>query len=289
MTTTPDADELRARQHLDQLGLSYAPEPPAPAAPPAPGAPGENAGPDPEPTPAAPRRGRFRARKRPKPVPAQEGPTREAPRELVPCDGNEETEAVTRTARRGGDRLPDWRLPKPVLTKDGPLGASKEGQEDEETAAEAEHETEDEEVLSAPEAEAPARARKPRRRPRFVAPGLPFTTDKAPDRRSLLQVARNLPPHSIWLLYTGSALATGFFFGIPQWVHASVGVLVTDHPTLTDAYSWQCWGLAAAVLFLDRRSRVWALPLSWAARTISASTVVGFLLYGVSTPISQLF
>ncbi|WP_433341670.1 hypothetical protein [Streptomyces sp. CA-253872] len=299
MTTTPDADELRARQHLDQLGVSYAPEQPTPAAP------GEEAPPGRAATAPAARTNRRRLRA----TPAMAGQSGEQQTPAIDEEGPGPAavnEGPTPPARMGGGRLPDWRHSKPVLTKEGPLAARRADATDEEEptpdtvdelAPEAQEEPaeddgeDDEDVAGESKptrTKERTRSRKPRRRPRFAAPGLPFTTDHKPERRSLIEAARSLPAHTVWLIYTGSALATGFFFGIPQWVHRSVGVLVTDHPTLTDAYSWQCWGLAAAVLFLDWRARAWALPLAWAARAISASTAVGFLLYGVSTPISQL-
>jgi hypothetical protein len=111
----------------------------------------------------------------------------------------------------------------------------------------------------------------------------------ATERRSLVEVIRNTPPEIQWMAYSGSALGVGFYLGWPQWVSDGTEYLVTHHPTLTDAYSITCYVLAAGVLLVDYRARGAFPALAWLARIPTASLVVGVPLYGVSTPISQMF
>jgi hypothetical protein len=131
------------------------------------------------------------------------------------------------------------------------------------------------------------RARRPGQRPRFAAAGVPHTMK--PERRSLVEIIRSTPDHVWWMAYNGSALAAGFWLGWPQWVKDGTAFLVAEHPTLTDTYSLTCYALAAGVLVLDYRARSWFFPTSWLARIPTASLVVGVPLYGVDTPISQLY
>lgn len=130
-----------------------------------------------------------------------------------------------------------------------------------------------------------ARAENPRHRPRFAVRGIPATQE----RRSLLEAIRSTPDHVKWMTYSGSALGAGFYLGWPQWVRDAVAFLVTEHPSLRDTYSVTCYALAVGVLVLDYRARGWALPFAWAARALTASMVVGVLMYGDPTPISRQF
>lgn len=135
----------------------------------------------------------------------------------------------------------------------------------------------------------PRKARRPRRRPRFVARGIPFTAKPDQERRSLVEVIRSTPPHVQWLAYNGSALGAGWSLGWPQWVKEGAAFLAAEHPTLTDTYSLTCYALVAGVVFLDYRARGWILPAAWLCRVPTVSVAVGVPLHGVSTPISQLF
>jgi hypothetical protein len=60
-------------------------------------------------------------------------------------------------------------------------------------------------------------------------------------------------------------------------------------PTATSLECWSYYIAAAVVIGLDRRTRRWDPPLAWAARIPAASLVVGAALYGVQTPISELY
>lgn len=132
----------------------------------------------------------------------------------------------------------------------------------------------------------PRKAPRPRRRPRFAAPGIPHTMRQ--DRRSLVEIIRNTPDHVRWMTYSGSALATGFWLGWPQWVMDGTAYLATER-TPTDGYSLTCYGLAGGVFLLDAASRQQRLPLAWSVRVASSSLVAGVLMYGDPTPISQMF
>ncbi len=135
----------------------------------------------------------------------------------------------------------------------------------------------------------PRKARRPRRRPRFVARGIPFTAKPDQERRSLVEVIRSTPPHVQWLAYNGSALGAGFWLGWPQWYRDGVTFVVTEHPTLTDTYSVTCYALVAGFLAADYRLRRAVLPVAWSIRVNTASLIAGVLLFGDPTPISQQF
>lgn len=291
---TPGADELRARAHLLALGVSYGHEP------------------TPLPTPT------------PTPAPAAEAGEGEGEGEgavLEDAPAAQEPAAAP-AGRRSAPRLPDWwEEHKPLLSvrdETPPAAPAPADPAEDDTAAEEDQAPEDtptkdtedtgdtgdaedtgeEDREEDPEDTAPAskippmlsrwrRAPRLRRRPAFVAPGIPYADGR--DRRSLAEVIRSTPPHIRWLAYSGSALAVGWKAGWPQWVRDSVAYLATHEPSWTTSYCLTCYALAAGVLVLDYRARRWPLPLAWAARIPSASLVVGVLLYGDPTPISQTF
>ncbi|MFE9319101.1 hypothetical protein ACFYNV_29065 [Streptomyces albidoflavus] len=121
------------------------------------------------------------------------------------------------------------------------------------------------------------------RRPTFAAPGL-----HQEDRRSVLDILRSTPRHFWWLLYSGSAGAVGWHFGWPQWVSDALRYLETTQTSWTSTYCLTCYALAAGVLAADVATRRWFYPLAWAARIPTASLVLGFLLWGDPTPISDM-
>ncbi|MCF3960305.1 hypothetical protein [Streptomyces fuscigenes] len=314
MTTTPDTDELETRARLNQLGVSYAPTPPSGTATAPEHAPDAALGEEPHLEDAPPAaESTLAAREAPlvRTVPARATASRlpdwrlpkaELPaHEEEPADAEEEAPAEDQepgedaSPRRGRLTL----VKEAVVSRAGRPAAQEPQEEDAGDTEEAEEDTDDAEEPEAEDGAEPAgkrwrgarrapRAPRPRRRPRLAAHGVPFTM-RARDRRSLLEVIRSVPDHVVWMLYTGSALGAGFYVGAPQWVMHGTAVLAAQHPSLTDGYSFQCYALAAAVFVLDWRGRRWVLPLAWAARGLSASLVVGVLLDGVQTPISQLF
>ncbi|MFD9351584.1 hypothetical protein ACFWCO_23480 [Streptomyces diastaticus] len=120
------------------------------------------------------------------------------------------------------------------------------------------------------------------RRPTFDAPGL------HQDRRSVLDILRSTPRHVWWLLYSGSAAAVGWHFGWPQWVSDALRYLETTQASWTTVDCITSYALAACVFAVDSATRKWFYPLAWATRVPTASLVLGFLLWGDPTPISDL-
>ncbi|WP_371793858.1 hypothetical protein OIE91_11370 [Streptomyces albidoflavus] len=120
------------------------------------------------------------------------------------------------------------------------------------------------------------------RRPKFDAPGL------HQDRRSVLDIIRSTPRHVWWLLYSGSAAAAGWHLGWPQWVSDALLRLETTQASWTTVDCITSYALAACVFAIDSATRKWFYPLAWATRVPTASLVLGFLLWGDPTPISDL-
>ncbi|QPL14127.1 hypothetical protein QEH48_gp098 [Streptomyces phage TurkishDelight] len=298
-TTTPGADELEARDRLLALGVSYAPTADdAPAGEPGEEGHLEDAAPaaqeedtpeepedgedeeaaDPAKEDASPERPGLRDRVRTWVESVEERTGRRPAAEDTPREDSGDAEA--------GDEPED----------DEDADAGEEPEDDEDTGEGDTGDTGDTGKGTGPKPGGPVRktspgrvkARRPRSRPRFSAPGIPHTMKADKERRSLVEVIRSTPDHVRWMTYSGSALAGGFYLGWPQWVRDGAAFLATEHPSLTDAYSFTCYGLAAGVLVLDYRARGWALPFAWAARVPTASLVVGVLMYGDPTPISQL-
>ncbi|MBP5906830.1 hypothetical protein F3K40_15335 [Streptomyces sp. LBUM 1478] len=327
MTTLPGADELEARARLQDLGVSYAPtgdDVPGRK----PGAdPHEHAAPtDEEEAPApvdeeeasvpAPRRSVPRLPDWWSPVrsdlPTEDQADQAAPEgpegpESGDADEGEAPEPVKGDASSGRpglrDRVRTW--VEAVEERAGLRPAAEEDDgddgDDEEGAGDTDEDDGDAEE-DAGEGDGPKdtgpvrktgsvkrRAPRPRHRPRFAVPGVPHTMKGPQERRSLVEVIRSTPDHVRWGIYNGSALAAGFWLGWPQWVTDGVAFLVVEHPTLTDAYSVTCYALAGAVLYMDGHVRTWRLLVAWTARVLTASLVVGVLMYGDPTPISQKF
>lgn len=304
MSVQPDEEELQLRDRLRDLGVSYAPAPDPDATPPrepeaghlehaAPAA--EEEAPVPDPRQTAPRMRDWWAPDRP---PLND---EDQPEDLTPAPGDEESEEPDDgREERDGFRARLRKHLEGVPTVADALAAEKAAKaaEDAEDDVDEEEDQEDDvdEEEDGPEPGGPVRkmatglkrrARRPGRRPRFAAAGVPHTM-KA-ERRSLVEIIRSTPDHVWWLAYNGSALAAGFWLGWPQWVKDGTAFLATEHPSLTDAYSFTCYALAAGVFVLDYRARGWLFPVSWLARIPTASLVVGVPLHGVDTPISQLF
>lgn len=278
--TQPDADELRARASLQALGVSYAPAPPVTAPAREPQTPGEEAAR----TVPTPRQGGrlpdWRLARKPELsahglVEPEDQELDAAPEETSPgllsLRDRVRTWVESVEERTGYSPAP---ADPPQDTGDGPVSTRKDSPDATGDSPENTGDTGEE--------SGPGEVRPPRR-PRFDAPGL-----RAPaEHRSLLEVIRSTPDYVVWLLYSGSALAAGFWLGWPQWFRDAVDYLVTEHPTLTDPYAFQCYAVAAAVLVVDWRTRSWVLPLAWMARIPSASLVIGAAMNGDPTPISD--
>ncbi|AIV35577.1 hypothetical protein [Streptomyces sp. CCM_MD2014] len=307
MSGQPDEDELQLRDRLRDLGVSYAPAP-AGAALREPGeghleqaAPAAEEASVPAPRRTAPRLPDWWAPERPD-VTAEDKPAEPAP---APSDEDAEdqeepalpqTPATPSSSPDRADfqtRMREWLESKREPARPGDTGPDDDhAPDDDEDTGEDDGDT----AGDGPEPGGPVRkmatglkrrARRPGRRPRFAAAGVPHTMK--PERRSLVEIIRSTPDQVWWMAYNGSALAAGFWLGWPQWVKDGTAFLAAEHPTLTDTYSLTCYALAAGVLVLDYRARGWLFPVSWLARIPTASLVVGVPLYGVDTPISQLY
>jgi hypothetical protein len=92
----------------------------------------------------------------------------------------------------------------------------------------------------------------------------------------------------VWVTYNGTALAAGWWLGLPRDARDSV-IFLAAQPTATSVECWSYYIAAAAVIGLDRATRRWVLPLAWLCRIPAASLVLGAALYGVQTPISELY
>lgn len=308
MTTHPGADELELRARLHDLGVAYAPAPASrPRQSPGEGdhlgaaAPAEEEsplqdlrawlGPGTAPaTPAAPEEPEDQAAREEPDVPAaaedQEQPEPSAGEETAPA-GRPGLRDRVRTWVESVEERTGYR-PAPGDAGDMEAGDKESGEDTGDGAGGSPKEAGP--VRKVPHllrrSAWPRKAPRPRRRPRFAAPGVPHTMRQ--ERRSLVEIIRSTPDHVRWMTYSGSALATGFWLGWPQWVMDGTAYLATER-TPTDGYSLTCYGLAGGVFLLDAASRQQRLPLAWSVRVVSSSLVAGVLMYGDPTPISQLF
>ncbi|WP_413808160.1 hypothetical protein [Streptomyces sp. OE57] len=325
MSIQPDEDELQTRDRLLALGVSYAPVPgDAPAREPGEEDHLEHAAPAAEEEAAvpAPRRSTLRLPdwwSPHKPDLSVEEPAEE-PEDVGEDDQEEPEEDSGRPGVRG--RVSTWK--DAVTSRRRPAAdAGDRGDTEDDVPGDAEDAgdagEDDEEdggdtagdrgprpggpVSKRPPAPRgkgrPAgRAQKPSHWHRLSGARLPVPMRGAEERRSLVDVVRSTPGHVKWMLFSGSALGAGFYLGWPQWVRDGAEFLVTEHPSLTDTYSFTCYGLAVGVFVLDsrasglldrRRGRWLLLPIAWLARIPSVSLVVGVCMHGDPTPISQMF
>ncbi|MDX3069547.1 hypothetical protein PV518_46775, partial [Streptomyces sp. ND04-05B] len=128
-------------------------------------------------------------------------------------------------------------------------------------------------------------ARSGSRRPAFATPAFPSAPDTPKERKSLVQVAREMPPEAKWLIYNGSGLAAGLYFGVPQFAN-DVTASIADSPLPLrdnpDAYFWAVG--AVLVLAIDRKTRHWSLLVHWVARALTTSAIIGAALHGDPIP-----
>ncbi|MEH0579046.1 MULTISPECIES: hypothetical protein [Streptomyces] len=186
-------------------------------------------------------------------------------------DEAEDDQAAEQPARRRGPRL------RKVEKRPDSDDADDLGEEDEEEPADGDED--------AGERQPAKRARRWRRspagsvRPPFTAPGIPLYTQ--PERKSLAEAIREIPPHLKWIAYTSSGFATGWYFGIPQFVTAATASIaqhpgrIQDNP---DAYFFGA--LALAVLLANRATRRSWWLLVWVTHGLTWCLIIGTLLYG---------
>ncbi|QKW06982.1 hypothetical protein HUT18_11800 [Streptomyces sp. NA04227] len=107
-----------------------------------------------------------------------------------------------------------------------------------------------------------------------------YLDSKPAPKQSLIQWWLGLEAPKRWALYNGTALAAGFFFGIPQYFTAETAYLVHTYGSWTDRHVCLWYGVAVGVWALDNRTRGWFPLFALAGRIPLISMVVGTLLYG---------
>ncbi|MDH6489617.1 hypothetical protein [Streptomyces sp. SAI-127] len=109
-------------------------------------------------------------------------------------------------------------------------------------------------------------------------PGLPA------EKHNLFTWWRGMEPHTKWLMYHGTGLGAGLYFGVPAYGYEGHR-FIADNPA-GDLEVWATWGLLVLLLMADYRVRNLFPPLAWAVRALSTSVIVGALWYG--TPLADL-
>ncbi|MFE0765408.1 hypothetical protein [Streptomyces smyrnaeus] len=99
-------------------------------------------------------------------------------------------------------------------------------------------------------------------------------------KQSLIQWWVGMDAPTRWLLYNGTALGIGFYFGVPQFFTAETAYLVHTYGSWTDWHVCIWYGVAVAVWALDARTRSWFPLFALAGRIPLISMVFGSLLYG---------
>ncbi|MFF5655245.1 hypothetical protein [[Kitasatospora] papulosa] len=116
-------------------------------------------------------------------------------------------------------------------------------------------------------------------RPAFATPAFPA------ERKSVIQAVRQTPPEVKWLIFQATGLVVGFYFRIPQFAHEVTRSVAESPLGLRDNPDAYFWGVGLLlVLIIDRRTRRWWLPLSWATRAITTSVLIGAALHGNPIP-----
>jgi hypothetical protein len=165
---------------------------------------------------------------------------------------------------RSAARLPDWRKgetadltppPAPPVPDEPPAEAARGPQEP---------------PADAPEDDTPAPA-KARPRP----PAAPVV---GPAVEHLRHAYGQVPGRARALLYTGSAAAGGWAFGLPQRFELWITQCGHDTGTAGALVLGAGMVLACGVL-IDRRTRNWWGPLPWLCRIPLASTLLALALY----------
>lgn len=107
-----------------------------------------------------------------------------------------------------------------------------------------------------------------------------YGKDSTAQKKSLIDAWTGMPKKTRHLLYNGTALAAGYYLGVPQFFTDEVAYLVTAYGSWTDFYVCIWYGVAVGIWVLDFRTRGWFPVFSWATRIPLVSMIVGVLLYG---------
>ncbi|MEU8870487.1 hypothetical protein AB0D24_04840 [Streptomyces javensis] len=107
-----------------------------------------------------------------------------------------------------------------------------------------------------------------------------YLDNKPAPKQSLIQWWLGMDAPSRWLLYNGTALGVGFYFGVPQFFTAETAYLVRTYGSWSDWHVCIWYGVAVGIWALDHRTRGWFPLFALAGRIPLISMVVGSLLYG---------
>ncbi|MFB0617273.1 hypothetical protein [Streptomyces sp. AGS-58] len=119
-------------------------------------------------------------------------------------------------------------------------------------------------------------------RPSFATPAPQY---HEPEKKSLAELVRELPPHKKWLLFAGSGFAAGWYFGIPQAARDATASIARHPGRLQDNPDAYFWGFVALVVVsLDRVTRRSWIGIAWTTRALTVSLVVGAWLHGNPLP-----
>ncbi|MFC7791353.1 hypothetical protein [Streptomyces cinereoruber] len=103
---------------------------------------------------------------------------------------------------------------------------------------------------------------------------------------SLVQIWGRTSPKTRHLLYNGTALGIGAWFGIPQWFTAEVAYLDATYDSWTEPYVCLWYGIAVGIWAIDHRTGRWLPPFALIGRIPLVSMIVGVLLYGTPALVS---
>ncbi|MGX1301390.1 hypothetical protein RKD35_002878 [Streptomyces albogriseolus] len=120
--------------------------------------------------------------------------------------------------------------------------------------------------------------------PRWSRPALGRPPGLPSKKHNVLTWWRGMAPHNKWLLYHGTGLGAGLYFGVPAWGYEGHRFIVD--PRAGEFEVWSTWGLLALLLMADYRVRNLFPPLAWAVRGVSTSVLVGAAWYG--TPLADI-
>ncbi|MGA5497757.1 hypothetical protein ACPCSP_25675 [Streptomyces cinereoruber] len=103
---------------------------------------------------------------------------------------------------------------------------------------------------------------------------------------SLIQIWGRTSPKTRHLLYNGTALGVGFWFGVPQWFTAEVAYLDATYDSWTEPYVCLWYGIAVGIWAIDHRTGRWLPPFALIGRIPLISMIFGVLLYGTPALVS---
>ncbi|MFJ4469531.1 hypothetical protein ACIP2X_18840 [Streptomyces sp. NPDC089424] len=120
-------------------------------------------------------------------------------------------------------------------------------------------------------------------KPRWARPALGRPPGPPPEKHNLFTWYRGMEPHTRWLIYHGTGLGAGLYFGVPAYGYEGHR-FIADRPA-DDLEAVATWGLLGLLLMADYRVRNLFPLLAWAVRALSTSVVVGALWY--SAPLTN--